>query len=117
MNLKFGIILSIVFSFIGLFINSYKIEKGDMNSIPMYFLVYFLPILIIAWVINYLTYIIFFGAKQKNKIILFTSISFIIIYFATNTERLEPFEFIALPLTISSLVIVILNIKKIKISE
>lgn len=117
MNLKFGTIISIILSFISLFIEAYKNEKGDMNSILMYPIVYFFPILILSWMNSFLIFMTFYKPKLKSKIFFLIFLFPIVVYCATNPNIFESFKFIIFPMLISSLTISLLDIKNIKLSE
>ncbi len=117
MNLKFGTIISIILSFISLFIEAYKHEKGDMNSILMYPIIYFFPILVLSWMNSFLIFMTFYKPKLKYKIFFLIFLFLIVVYCVANPNIFGSFKFIIFPMLISSLIISLLDIKNIKLSE
>lgn len=70
MKPKFIFITGFILSVIVTLIFAYQIEKGDVNTIGMYFIVFLIPILILAILNSLYIFAISKIEKQKTKLIL-----------------------------------------------
>ena len=119
MNIIFGTLLSSILTLTILFINAEYIEHGDINTILMYFVVYALPIVISALIINLLINLLSERNKLKSKI--FMVLGLALIFFAySNLVEIQYYyllKIIATPFLLSSFLVIFLNLKKIVITR
>ena len=121
MNIIFGTLLSSILTLTILFIKAEYIEHGDINTILMYFVVYALPIVISALIINLLINLLSERNKLKFKIKIFMVLGLALIFFAySNLVEIQYYyllKIIATPFLLSSFLVIFLNLKKIVITR
>lgn len=113
-NIIIGTLLSFIITFVWQITEAFYFEKVDLNTTGMFLIVYAVPSLLFCAIINIL-YSLFFNFK-KWKIKLLTIVILGIHYWliaAFLTTQIEVIlQITVLPLLISFLIILFLNIKK-----